>query len=95
MNQNDKPKRMTLDRLAQLVARGFENAPTKTEMTDGFQQVNNRIHNVEQKVDKLDFKMDEVHDMLKRFEEHDIVNLQKRVQILEKAVRASANQTSK
>lgn len=58
-------------------------------------QVNYRIHNVEQKVDKLDFQIDEVHDILKRFEEHDILNLQKRVQILEKAVRASANQTSK
>jgi len=46
------------------------------------------------KVDKLDYQMDEVYDILKRFEENDILNLQKRVQILEKAVRALATSQS-
>lgn len=81
---------MTLDKLANMVAKGFENTATKQDIQD----VNRRIDSLEKKVDNLDFKVDEMHDILERFEETDILNLQKRVFVLEKAVRALANQAS-
>ena len=77
----------SLGNLAGMVAKGFENTVSK-------QEFNVRFASLEKKVDKLDFQVDEVHDILKRFEENDILNLQKRVQTLEKAVRALASQSS-
>ncbi|OGN00178.1 MAG: hypothetical protein A2736_01355 [Candidatus Yanofskybacteria bacterium RIFCSPHIGHO2_01_FULL_41_27] len=101
---------ITLDKLANMVAGGFEGVDKKFEDVDKkFEDVDKKLEDIdkkmvtkdefrslEKKVDKLDYQMDEVYDILKRFEENDILNLQKRVQILEKAVRALAvNQTSK
>jgi polyhydroxyalkanoate synthesis regulator phasin len=82
MEHENKSKPMTLDRLAGMVTRGFENSATKDDL--------NRL---EKKVDRIDYQVDELHDVLKRFEETDILNLQRRVQVLEKAVRALANQS--
>jgi len=87
----NKNSGVTLDELANMVARGFENTATKRDILD----VNSRIDNLEKKVDKLDFQVDEVYDILKRFEESDTLNLQKRVQVLEKAVRSLASQLQK
>lgn len=83
-------KGITLDELANMVAGGFENTATKQDVQD----VNRRIDGLEKKVNKLDFQVDQVYDILKRFEEQDILDLQKRVQILEKAVRALATSQS-
>ncbi len=85
----------TLDGLANMVARGFENTATKHELKELRTELKEDIQTLAKKVDKLDYQIDEVYDILKRFEENDILNLQKRVQILEKAVRALAGQTSK
>ena len=79
----------SLGNLANMVASGFENTVNKQDFSDFKSDVNKRLG-------KLEFQVDEVHDILKRFEENDILNLQKRVQILEKAVRSlAANQSSK
>ena|SRR3989344_4741292 len=94
---------ITLDKLANMVAGGFEGVDKKFEDVDKkLEDIDKKMvtkdefRSLEKKVDKLDYQMDEVYDILKRFEENDILNLQKRVQILEKAVRALAvNQTSK
>ncbi len=86
-----KKDKITLDRLANMVAGGFENTSTKQDISG----VNTKISNLEKKVDKIDYRVDEVYDILKRFEENDILNLQKRVQILEKAVRSLASQSQK
>ena len=85
---------ITLEDLANMVAKGFENTTTKEDLKELRVELKGDIHSLSKKVDKLDFQIDEVHDILKRFEESDILNLQKRVQILEKAVRALAGQTS-
>ena len=87
----NKNSGVTLDELANMVARGFENTATKRDVSD----VNLRIDNLDKKVDKLDYQVSEAYDILKRFEESDTLNLQKRVQILEKAVRALATSQSK
>lgn len=58
--------------------------------------MNTRFSAVDKRLGKIEYHVDEVHDVLKRFEENDILNLQKRVQILEKAARAlAANRLSK
>ena len=84
---------ITNEDLAGMISMGFQDMEVRLVSKDEF---DNRINSIEKKIDKLDYQMDEVYDILKRFEENDILNLQKRVQILEKAVRALAvNQTSK
>lgn len=93
---------ITLDDLSNMVARGFEgvdkrfdSTATKDDLKELKTELKGDLNTLAKKVDKLDYQMDEVYDILKRFEENDILNLQKRVQILEKAVRALAGQTSK
>lgn len=89
----------TLDSLANMVARGFESVDKKFDDMDKRMvtkdEFNSRLNSLDKKVDKLDYQVDEVYDILKRFEENDILNLQKRVQTLEKAVRSLAGQTLK
>lgn len=82
-------KGTTLDGLAHMVAKGFDDIEKRMVTKDEF---NSRLGSLEKKVDKLDYQVSEVYDILKRFEENDILNLQKRVQILEKAVRAMSKQ---
>ena len=85
-----------------MVARGFEGVDNKFDdigkrmvTKDEFNSLRGEFPSLSKKVDKLDYQMSEAHDILKRFEENDILNLQKRVQILEKAVRALAASQSK
>lgn len=96
--KENKNRKMTLEKIARMVADGFSEAnekmATKDEMNSRFDSVETKLKSVEKKVDKLDYQVDEVHDILKRFEENDILNLQKRVQILEKAVRALATSST-
>jgi Na+/phosphate symporter len=83
----------SLGNLANMVAKGFDDIEKNMVTKEEF---NTRIGSLEKKVNKLDFQVDEVYDILKRFEENDILNLQKRVFTLEKAVRAlAANQSPK
>lgn len=82
--KESKNSKMTLEKLAGMVARGFDKTTT-----DLF-EVKNKLSEHDKRFNKLEFQVDEMHDILKRFEENDILNLQKRVQILEKAVRALA-----
>jgi|SRR3989338_8862682 len=91
-------KGTTLDDLANMVATGFDSVDKKIENIESRMvakdEFNLRFNTLEKKVDKLDYQMSEVYDILKRFEENDILNLQKRVQTLEKVVKALANQIS-
>ena len=88
-------KGTTLDDLANMVARGFDDIEKRMVTKDEFNSLRGEFHSLSKKVDKLDYQVDEVYDILKRFEENDILNLQKIVQILEKAVRALATSQSK
>lgn len=93
---NKNNKGTTLDDLAGMVAKGFENVATKNYLKELRIELKGDINALAKKVDKLDYQIDEAYDILKRFEENDILNLQKRVQILEKAVRSlAANRSSK
>ncbi|OGN00713.1 MAG: hypothetical protein A2651_02945 [Candidatus Yanofskybacteria bacterium RIFCSPHIGHO2_01_FULL_42_12] len=91
-------KGTTLDDLANMVAEGFGSVDRRFEDIEKRMvtkdEFNSRLGSLEKKFDKLNCQMDEVYDILKRFEENDILNLQKRVQILEKAVRALATSQS-
>ena len=86
--ENRKNKKLTIEDLAGMVARGFDKSDKKFDSLEYvLKDMNKRLGNVE-------YQVDEAYDILKRFEENDILNLQKRVQILEKAVRALAGQSS-
>ena len=85
-------KGTTLDDLANMVARGFEGveqrmatkeemATTKEEMNAGFREVNQRMA-------KVDSRVDDIYEILTRFEEGDILDLQNRIKILERTVKA-------
>ena len=78
----------TNEDLAGMISRGFQDMEARLVSKDEF-------CSLEKKVDKLDYQVSEVYDILKRFEENDILNLQKRGQILEKAVRSLATSQSK
>ena len=85
--KENKNGKMTLDNLAGIVSRRFDEI-------EGCMVTKDEFRTLDKKVDKIDFRVDEMYDILKRFEENDILNLQKRVQILEKAVRALATSQS-
>ena len=80
---------MTIEKIAGMVARGFARTDNR------FDSLDTELHEIKSRLGKVEYQVDETHDILKRFEENDILNLQKRVQILEKAVRSLAGQTSK
>ncbi len=84
-----------------MVAKGFESAATKEELrgveqklTEVEYRLTEKIDGVEQKVNKVDNRVDEVYEILARFEEGDILDLQKRIKILERAVKALSRQVS-
>ena len=87
--EKSKKQKITTEDLAGMVARGFEKSDKR------FDELSFELKDIKQQFNKLDFKVDEMYDILKHFEENDILNLQKRVQILEKAVRALASQSAK
>jgi len=98
----------TLDTLAQMIAKGFESTATKedlkelAEKTDlefakvkmNLGEVKMDLGEVKQNLSKVDNRVDEVYEILARFEEGDILDLQKRIKILERAVKALSKQFS-
>ncbi len=82
---NKNNKGTTLDDLANMVASGFESieqrVATKEEMSIGFREINQRIA-------KVDSRVDDIYEILTRFEEGDILDLQNRIKILERTVKA-------
>ncbi len=88
-------REVTLEDLANMVAKGFDNVPTKEEVNIQFGIVYARFDSVEKRLSRVEYHVDEVYDILKRFEENDILSLQKRVRILEKAVRSLVVRSAK
>ena len=84
--ENRKNKKLTIEDLAGMVARGFDKSDKR------FDSLEYELKDMNKRLGKVEYQVDEAYDILKRFEENDILNLQKRVQILEKAVRALAGQ---
>jgi uncharacterized protein YdcH (DUF465 family) len=78
---------ITLDDLAGMIARGFD----KTS-SDIF-EVKTKLSEHDKRFDRLEFRIDEVKDAIERLEEGDVLDLQKRVHVLEKIVRSLVKQT--
>ncbi len=75
-------KTTTLDDLANMVAKGFEGSDRRLDHIESRMATKIDLIKVEQRLGKIEYQVDEVYDILKRFEENDILNLQKRVQVL-------------
>lgn len=92
--ENNKKGKMTMERLARMMADGFEEISGKVATKEDLTEVKSKLAEHDKRFSKLEYKIDEVKDAVERLEESDILNLQKRVQVLEKAVRALAKQVS-
>ena len=82
----------TLNDLAHMVASGFESVEEKMATKEDLKEVKVKLVEHDMRFGKLEFKIDEMHDILNRFEEGDILDLQKRIKILERTVKAIAKQ---
>lgn len=88
-----KQKNMTIDDLAAMMNREFERFQKKME--DGFDGVRTdlkadfkkEIDRLDQRLGKLEFKLDELKDMITYIQDVDILNLQKRVKELEQELK--------
>lgn len=85
---------MTLDRIARMVADGIEEVKTVVKEDIGGLRVEMKGLRVEMnsKFSKLEYQIDEIKEIVERFEKSDILNLQKRVQMLERAVKVLSKQ---
>jgi len=81
-----KKNKITLEELAKMVARGFEQVASKEEIDQRFDQVDQRFDDIERKIDKVDLRVDQVYEILER-DEKDFLRLRKKVQTLEKIVK--------
>jgi len=90
-NKKEKNKngKMTLDKLAGMVARGFEKTATKEDfakVTIRLESVEERLDRVEKKLSKVEYRVQEVYDILVS-EEKQVLNLQKRIGTLERVAK--------
>ena len=85
---NKNKKGVTLDDLANMVARGFESAASKVELKELEAKMDLGFDDLSKKIEKVDSRVDEVYEVLTRFEEGDILDLQNRIKILERPVKA-------
>ena len=77
---------MTVEKLAVMVARGFEKTATKDDLKILDVKLSNRLDDLDRKIDKVDFRVDQVHDILDGGEK-DFLSLQRRAQVLEKGTK--------
>jgi len=84
--KENKNGKMTLEKLAVMVARGFEGTDKRLDRVEA------KLSEHDRRFSKLEYQIDEVKEIVERFEKSDILNLQKRVQILERAVRVLSKQ---
>ncbi|PIR41772.1 MAG: hypothetical protein COV30_01905 [Candidatus Yanofskybacteria bacterium CG10_big_fil_rev_8_21_14_0_10_37_15] len=83
-------KGTTLDELANMIAKGFGEVDLKFEALASRDELFAVEKRLEKKLSKMGYQLEGLRD----FEEVEVLDLQKRVQILEKAVRALANSQS-
>ena len=90
----------TLDDLASMVAKGFDGVDkrfndieskmaTKDELNQVKVELKAEIVEVKHRVAQVDYHVDEIRDMATRLEEGEVLDLQKRVQTLERLNKAS------
>lgn len=85
---------MILEDLAIMVAKGFESVDKRFGGIESRMATKEDIHELKQKVSRIDFRVDEMHDILMHFEENDLLNLQRRVKTLERIIKAMAKKIS-
>lgn len=77
-----------LNDLALITAKGFESSATKSELKELEAKMGLGFDDLGKKIEKVDSRVDEVYEILTRFEEGDILDLQNRIKILERTVKA-------
>ena len=81
------------DSLANMIAAGFDGVDKQFEVvTSDVGNLKSDVSELKSKVSKIDYRVDEIYDILARFEEGDILDLQKRIKILERAVKVLGKQ---
>lgn len=70
-----------------MMAKGFAEMVTKAEFNDLRADFKKEISRLDQRLAGLEFKVDELRDVLTHFEDVDILNLQKRVKELEQELK--------
>ena len=58
----------TLEDLANMVAKGFENTATKDDLKELSIEMNTRFSAMDKRLGKVEYQVDEVYDILKLFE---------------------------
>lgn len=82
----NNPRKMTLDKLAHMVAEGFESVEQRMAKKEDLNEVKLDLKEVKKKVEKIDYHVDEIYDMLNQSEK-DHLRLEKRVSVLEHAAK--------
>ena len=87
--EKPKTKRMTLDRLAEIVAKGFEHTASKEELKTlvSKDEFHTRMEKIERRLASVELKVDEVKDLVINLDEGEILDLQRRVQTLERSAK--------
>ncbi|KKS23693.1 MAG: hypothetical protein A2736_02280 [Candidatus Yanofskybacteria bacterium RIFCSPHIGHO2_01_FULL_41_27] len=95
------------DSLANMIAAGFDGVDKQfevvtsdvgnlksdvSELRSDVGELKSDVSELKSKVSKIDYRVDEIYDILARFEEGDILDLQKRIKILERAVKVLGKQ---
>lgn len=88
-----KTSKITIDGLANMVAGGFERVTNDfNELKSDVGGLKSDVGELKSKVSKIDYRLDEVYDIVARLEEGDILDLQKRTKILERTVKVLGKQ---
>lgn len=77
----------TLDDLASMVAKGFETVDKRFDDVEHKMATKDELNELKQKIIRIDYRVEELHDIIVNREEGEILNLQKRVKILEGTVK--------
>lgn len=80
---------MTIEELAIIVAKGFENTATKQDIADLRLEIGGVESRLNKKIERLDLKVDDIADAIRQLDEVDIHDLQRRVMVLEKKFRSN------
>ncbi len=92
----NKENGITLDDLANMVAKGFESVDKRFEsMEERFESMEGKLGSMEKRMAtkedlaRLEHRVEEIHDIVTVLAEGEIPDLQRRVRILERVVKVS------
>lgn len=77
-----------VDELAFITSKGFESVEQRMATKKDLAELNIKVDDMDKKIDRLDYKVEEVRDLLIGLDEGPILDLQKRVQVIEKVIKA-------